>query len=116
MRYKHYFCVCATVLVLAFASSLSARGQVWGFLGGTQVHGHGDHDTIEVNRHDMSVRRSWSSPSPPLFPRAGRFGASWAVHKFMAMGIMTRSRSLATICPCVRSRCGSAVKPFSSIA
>jgi hypothetical protein len=56
MRYKHFFCVCATVLVLAFASSLSARGQVWGFLGGTQVHGHGDHDTIEVTRHDIPVR------------------------------------------------------------
>ena len=57
MQYKRSFCVCATVLVLVFvAASLSARGQVWGFLGGTQVHGHGDHDTIEVTRHDIPVR------------------------------------------------------------
>jgi len=57
MRFRYSFCVCATVLVAVFAAaSLSARGQVWGFLGGTQVHGHGDHDTIEVTRHDIPVR------------------------------------------------------------
>jgi len=48
--------VCASVLVLAFGSSLCARGQVWGFLGGTQVRGQRGHDTIEVTRHDTLVR------------------------------------------------------------
>lgn len=55
MRSKCSSCLCALVLTLALASSLSARGQIWGFLGG-KVHGHGDHDTIEVTRHDTPLR------------------------------------------------------------
>lgn len=56
MRHKRSFCICASVLALAFASSLSARGQIWGFLGGTRVHGTCDHDRIEITRHDTPVR------------------------------------------------------------
>lgn len=56
MRFKRSSCLCASVLALAFASSLSARGQIWGFLGGSQVHGTGAHDRIEVTRRDTPVR------------------------------------------------------------
>ena len=53
---KSFSFLCASILALAFASSLGARGQIWGFLGGSQVHGNGDHDRIEVTRHDTPVR------------------------------------------------------------
>jgi hypothetical protein len=42
----------AGLLALAFATSLFARGQVWDFLGYTQVDGSRDHDKIQIARRD----------------------------------------------------------------
>lgn len=35
-----------------FAASSFAHGQVWDFMGGTQIDGTRDHDKIPVTRHD----------------------------------------------------------------
>jgi hypothetical protein len=42
------------VWIVAFpcAASLFAHGQVWDFMGGTQIDGTRDHDTIQVTRHE----------------------------------------------------------------
>ena len=42
----------ACFLVVACAISLPAQGQVWDFLGVTQIDGTRDHDKIQVTRRD----------------------------------------------------------------
>ena len=44
------------VLVLAFATSLFARGQFWDFLGYTQVDAGHDHGRIQIVRRDRVFR------------------------------------------------------------
>jgi hypothetical protein len=46
----------AGLLALAFATSLFARGQVWDFLGYTQVDGGQAHGKIQIARHDRLFR------------------------------------------------------------
>lgn len=44
------------LLALAFASSLSAKGQVWNFLGHTQIDKSRDHGRIQITRRDVPFR------------------------------------------------------------
>ena len=46
----------AGLLVLIFATSLSASGQFWDFLGYTQVDASQDHARIQIARHDRLFR------------------------------------------------------------
>lgn len=46
----------AGLMTLFFATYLSALGQVWDFLGYTQVDGRLDHGKIEISRHDCPFR------------------------------------------------------------
>src|SRR5579864_1980081 len=44
------------LLILAFASSLLARGQTWAFLGHTQVDPSQDHGRVQITRRDRFFR------------------------------------------------------------
>ena len=46
----------AALLALAFATSLSARGQFWDFLGYAQVDCSQDHGRIQITRRDVHFR------------------------------------------------------------
>jgi len=46
----------AGLMTLVFAAHLFAHGQVWDFLGYTQVDGRLDHGKIEISRHDCLFR------------------------------------------------------------
>ena len=46
----------AGLMTLSFATCLSAHGQVWDFLGYTQVDGRLDHGKIEISRRDYMFR------------------------------------------------------------
>jgi hypothetical protein len=46
----------AALLALAFATSLSARGRFWDFLGYTQVDCSQDHGRIQITRRDVHFR------------------------------------------------------------
>ena len=48
--------IIAALLALAFATSLSARGQFWDFLGYTQVDCSQDHGRIQITRRDVHFR------------------------------------------------------------
>jgi hypothetical protein len=48
--------IVAGLLTLAFALSLSARGQFWDFLGHTQIDGRQDHGRIQITRRDGPFR------------------------------------------------------------
>ena len=50
---KHFRHAITGFLVLSFATSLFARGQVWDFLGDTQVDSSRDHGWIQVTRRDV---------------------------------------------------------------
>ena len=56
MFLKHYRLTVTGLLVLSFAASLFARGQVWDFLGDTQVDSSRDHGWIQVTRRDVHAR------------------------------------------------------------
>jgi len=51
-RYRLAF----TTLVLFFATSLLARGQVWDFLGHTEIDSRRDHGKIQIVRRDQLFR------------------------------------------------------------
>jgi len=53
-RFFSYLVVC--LLALPFATSLLARGQVWAFLGYTQVDRRQDHSNVQVARRDCLFR------------------------------------------------------------
>jgi len=53
-RFFSYLVVC--LLALPFATSLLARGQVWAFLGYTQVDRRQDHSNVQVTRRDGFFR------------------------------------------------------------
>jgi hypothetical protein len=54
---RHFFAPLVTaLLVLAFATSLFARGQFWDFLGYTQVDAGHDHGRIQIVRRDRLFR------------------------------------------------------------
>jgi hypothetical protein len=53
---KHFRYPIAGLLVLAFAASLTARGQFWDFLGYTQVDSSQDHGRIQITRRDIHSR------------------------------------------------------------
>lgn len=53
---KHFLHTITGLLVLSFATPLFARGQVWDFLGDTQVDGSRDHGRIQVSRRDVHSR------------------------------------------------------------
>lgn len=46
----------AALLALVFATSLFARGQIWDFLGYTQIDRSRDHSQIQITRHDCLFR------------------------------------------------------------
>jgi hypothetical protein len=48
--------IVAGLLTLAFALSLSARGQFWDFLGHTQIDGRQDHGRIQITRRNGPFR------------------------------------------------------------
>jgi hypothetical protein len=52
-RFLHTF---AGLLALAFATSLSARGQFWDFLGYTRVDSSQDHCRIQITRRGIHFR------------------------------------------------------------
>ena len=53
---KHFLHTITGLLVLSLATSLFARGQVWDFLGDTQVDSSRDHGWIKVTRRDVHSR------------------------------------------------------------
>src|SRR5258707_1420141 len=53
---KHFRQTVAALLALAFATSLFARGQIWDFLGYTQVDSSQDHGRIQITRRDVHSR------------------------------------------------------------
>jgi hypothetical protein len=53
---KHLRHTIAGLLALAFALSLSARGQFWDFLGYTQIDRSQDHVLIQITRRDVHFR------------------------------------------------------------
>jgi hypothetical protein len=52
-RFRHTI---AGLLAFAFATSLSASGQFWDFLGYTQVDSSQDHGRIQITRRDVQFR------------------------------------------------------------
>jgi hypothetical protein len=52
-RFRHTI---AGLLTFAFATSLSATGQFWDFLGYTQVDSSQDHGRIQITRRDVHFR------------------------------------------------------------
>src|SRR5258705_6029230 len=56
MLQKHSRQTIAALLALAFATSLFARGQIWDFLGYTQVDSSQDHGRIQITRRDVHSR------------------------------------------------------------
>jgi hypothetical protein len=52
-RFRHTI---AGLLAFAFATSLSASGQFWDFLGYTQVDSSQDHGRIQITRRDVHFR------------------------------------------------------------
>jgi hypothetical protein len=53
---RHFSAPLVALLVLAFATSLFARGQFWDFLGYTQVDAGHDHGRIQIVRRDRLFR------------------------------------------------------------
>lgn len=49
----HFRLTIIGLLILSFATSLFARGQVWDFLGYTQVDSSRDHTRIQITRRDV---------------------------------------------------------------
>lgn len=56
MLRSHFRLTIIGLLVLSFATSLFARGQVWDFLGYTQVDSSRDHSWIQITRRDVHSR------------------------------------------------------------
>jgi hypothetical protein len=56
MPSKRFLRVVTCILALTFASSLFAKGQVWNFLGHTQIDKSRDHGRIQITRRDVSFR------------------------------------------------------------
>ena len=56
MLREHFRYTIAGLLAFAFATSLSASGQFWDFLGYTQVDSSQDHGRIQITRRDVHFR------------------------------------------------------------
>jgi len=56
MLREHFRHTIAGLLAFAFATSLSASGQFWDFLGYTQVDSSQDHGRIQITRRDVHFR------------------------------------------------------------
>jgi hypothetical protein len=56
MPFKRLLPTVACLLPLVFANSLFAKGQVWNFLGHTQIDKSRDYGRIQVTRHDIPFR------------------------------------------------------------
>ncbi len=56
MLREHFRYTIAGLLAFAFATSLSASGEFWDFLGYTQVDSSQDHGRIQITRRDVHFR------------------------------------------------------------
>jgi hypothetical protein len=56
MLRNRFLCPMVGLLILAFATSLLARGQTWAFLGHTQMDPSQDHARVQITRRDRLFR------------------------------------------------------------